>query len=60
MADASRYQVAARAIERHSGNAEGCLEKRDSFQKAFARGYRAVDLARRGARVYYQLTLEDA
>ncbi len=36
------------------------MHTREAFQKAFARGYRAVDLARRGARVYYQLTLEDA
>ncbi len=33
---------------------------REAFQMAFARGYRAVDLARRGERVFYQLVLPNA
>ncbi|WP_457637163.1 GNAT family N-acetyltransferase [Oceanithermus sp.] len=33
------------------------LHTREAFGRAFERGYRAVELARRGGRVYYQLEL---
>ncbi len=36
------------------------LHTREAFKKAFARGYRAVDLARKGPRVFYQLQRQQA
>ena len=34
------------------------LHTREAFKEAFARGYKAVDLARKGPRVFYQLVRE--